>query len=281
MNNITHLVTFGCSFTEGSELGNKLFGFDESITPCSHRGNASEAHVDYMQRHAWPAVLAGLMGAKVLNYGKCGDGNTEIAETMAAQLPIITARINPANILVIPMWTDMSRIIPYIRMRHMLIIPRYSTDNIHQFGSIHDLPTDGVSKGLMVGINNYLVDHWCDINNTVRDALHARHYGELICARLGCRVVHAHAMWEDPAWYGSEATEWRHGHCNANLEQYHNSISFGEDTIPLGNNVADFLNNTVHSFGGYTTAKGYAYGTGGHPLEEAHAAYAHWVFSQL
>jgi hypothetical protein len=115
------LLTNGCSLTEGAELGNAQFGYDEKKndpnTGIRLKHLMSQEHWDHLTTHCWPALVASKIGYDLENLGYGGSSNRRIARlTMERVEAHLKAGMDPKDIFVFIGFTDMSRF--EVRMDH-------------------------------------------------------------------------------------------------------------------------------------------------------------------
>lgn len=110
------LYANGCSLTEGAEIGNEQFRYDEHTRIASNRsillGLTPPAidHATYMEQNAWPNKLKEKLGYDVsVNGALSGASNTRIARTTIRDVSKLLKTTKPEDIFVVINWTSLTR----------------------------------------------------------------------------------------------------------------------------------------------------------------------------
>jgi hypothetical protein len=160
------LYANGCSLTEGSELGNKQFGWDEKkfgVATSRTYSALTPQHYAHMEYHAWPAVLARSLGMEVLNEGLGGSSNERIARTTISAVGKLLKTHKPEDIFVIVGWTAYERFETRHRGQWRQFIPdlvaqiqKNTTDLSPEFLDYLKKHVKWVSGDPIYNITNYL-----------------------------------------------------------------------------------------------------------------------------
>lgn len=281
MTNPTTVVAYGCSFTEGSELGDSQF-ITSPRAYCTPKNKCTQPHIDYIDSHSWPSLIASMVGAKCINYGWGGSGNDVIASDIFSTLPDIVSTVDdPTDVLVVVCWSQLQRLaVAQNNITNRLVPGIMPSLSVYEFQSLYHFDdTTQSGKWLLDKTSNFMTGVWNHPNNTIF------HFLRILCGvvdslkLLGVRWYMCWAMTEHPHLYGLE--EFDNDMLNYNdvtnrlLKAVRDrGVSEHWFNEPQFSDVRNVLDCSQASFHGMTERMKYPVGKFKHPLELAHQQWA-------
>lgn len=126
------LYANGCSMTEGSELGNIKFGWDEAkygTGTARHYYHISDEHKAYMEKYSWPTVLQQKMDIEnIFNNAWGGGSNARILRTTICDVNKLLQTYKANEIFVAIGWTNFGRFELRHRDKWVQFIPNMIQD---------------------------------------------------------------------------------------------------------------------------------------------------------
>lgn len=281
---IKFLYANGCSLTEGAELGNAKFGYDEKKWgPNSMRnwgaksirnwGGASHEHSKYMEETSYPFLLKEKLEIpEFKNAAIGGSSNRRIVRTTLADIEEALTKYNAAEILVLIGFTFMDR---YEFFKLDIRWPQIVSGLSSRFLT-HEEEKYAVANEELIGNNlgELIIRHQLEV-------LSLKHYLE----SKGIKYVFTYATQNS---LESEFSKRAFNDVvNSNhLDQYWTMMEFDKwilyDAVKFVNDPSYIMANITHySFNSFTFRNNHARGKGHHPLEAAHAGWAEYIYQKL
>lgn len=268
------LYSNGCSMTEGSELGNRKFNYDETTVkgPNTSRATVNPDHAAYMEAHAYPAIVARNLNIPSQQNGAlCGSSNARIVRTTISDVEELCKQYDPSELFVLVGFSNTSRFEHYANNKFQQVVNQ-APRNKFGFGNIieHDLHK---YFRLKIEIEK----------NSVAFAL-AEHFVEVLTLKQyleskNIKFLFSYGLVEH---FGEHETPEQIDVINQNKEiqtlfslcEYDNPKVWIVDVV-RSKTLTEFLHNTTsYSFFDYTVRRRLLSGYGGHPLEQAHETWA-------
>jgi hypothetical protein len=127
------LYANGCSLTEGSELGNVKFNYDEAkYGPNTFRemDHLTPEHIEHIETHSWPYIVKKTLGIENhFNNAFGGSSNRRIVRVTMADVEGMITRgdYKPEEILVVIGWSSFDRFETYSKDHFAQIVPSHHT----------------------------------------------------------------------------------------------------------------------------------------------------------
>lgn len=268
------LYANGCSMTEGAEIGNRKFNYDETTHrgPSSHRSGIPKDHAEYMEAHAYPAVVANLLNIpNQINDGLGGSSNRRIVRTTIARLEEQCLTYDPSELFVVIGFSNINRFEHFGLSRFEQII--YHPPK-NKFGFGHMIETDD-QKYFRLKV---------DVGQASLEEMLVQHFMEVLLLKQyleskKIKFVFSYGLIEPfPTMFTQEQID--RACSNKEIQTLFNLVEYTKPDVWVvdvirSNTLPDFIRNiTSYSFFDYVVRRRFLSGTGGHPLEQAHDAWA-------
>lgn len=272
------LYANGCSMTEGCELGNRQFNYDESkngpITSRLPLYELSPEHISHMQTHNWSYILKNLLNIPYYkNSARSGSSSKRIVRTSIVDILDLLTRYDAKDILVIIGWTRINRFelldpsgikyqfAPGTRVRsRTLLHPK-----IQEMADIYELY---ISQNLY---NNQL-EHFSDI-------IHMQSF----LKNKGINYIFLYTTYENmqKSYYENEFINTIN---DTTIKSLYSDIDNSRFIFYDNNNLSleyRVRNIKQSSFEYFTYKNKFPIGNGHHPLEEAHLHWGEFMFNAI
>lgn len=281
---IKHLYANGCSMTEGCELGNNKFGFDEKAHYCGpytnrkfledikkpNKNHDPVNHRKYMAENSWPNRLRAKLGIEsYTNDGYSGASNFRIVRTTMASVNELLKTYQAEELLVVIGWSGFSRYELFYENAWWTLSPTFSKI---------DIPNKDLAK--MCELYNkwiipelrYLVSTHLMHVNQMKDFLESRNIKYVFSYGIAEAMNLNYSM--DERWELEN---------NKEIRSLYELSGFGKNWVfndPLGEfgeapSYETFIEKMTHkAFFDFAKDKNFKFGSGLHPLETAHDAWA-------
>lgn len=272
------LYANGCSMVEGCELGNAEYEYDESKTgPITSRApyyNLSPQHIQHMQTHCWSYVLKCFL--EIQNYqngARAGAGGKHIVKTTIIDVLALLENYKPEEIFVVIGWTRINRFefldpsgVEYQfapgtnAPSRSLLHPK-----IREMASIYE-------TYIAQNLKNNQLQHFIDV-------IELQNF--LVANKI--KFMFSYGTYENMKKSYSE-NDFKLTVNDDTIKLLHrniddsNFIFYGEHNSSLDYRVRDIKSA---SFEHFAFSNNYPIGNGQHPLEEAHHAWADFLFTEI
>ena len=265
---IKMLYANGCSLTEGSELGNDKFNFDEKkYGPNTSRifDHLTKEHVAYIESNNYVYRLKEMLNIpEHQNNALGGSCNKRILRTSIIDIEFLLTKYDPSEIFVVIGWTSFDRTEVFTGTHFQQVVPSHIP---HDFTKGQKKYMEYYSEVVLEQLEDVLLRHMSEII-ILKKYLEKKNITYLF--------TYALASYLEPD-YGDEAVQIASKNHDVNV--FTNFVNY--ESWFLGPNLkfpADmyelFLKMNSFTFYDFANKNGYKCGNGFHPLEEAHEAWA-------
>lgn len=269
------LYANGCSMTEGSELGNLKFNFDEKTHgPNSNRdhNHVSMEHAQYMEKNAYPSLLTQNLNIQHHKNGALsGSSNRRIVRTTINDVEELCRTYDPSEIFVFIGFSTLDRFEYYNGIRFMQIVP--NTVRAEK-SPLKRLPKE---------VFKYL-EARSDIGNDPLLELLAQHFSDVLLLKQYLEQKNIKFLFSygivNRLWQQYTDEEIQHACKNKEIStmfelcEFKNPEKWVVDVIRPVTLREYILECGNFSFFEYLVLRKMHVGNGGHPLEHAHIAWA-------
>ena len=272
------LYANGCSLTEGSELGNVEFGYDEKkYGPNTNRqfSKLTPEHLNHIETHSWPYLLKTKLGIpEHLNAGFGGSSNRRILRTTVEDIETLLRTYDPSEIFVIIGWTSFDRFEFYAgrnEQHFKQVVPSYIPDTFSK-------PEKTFIKSYDELVNGEIVDHFL---THMTQVLALKGYLE----SKGIKYLFTYSLTTYFTLQFSKEEIQRATFRYHGLSQWAKQMEYDKWCIANHSVPTDIetLIEEISEFSFYTFSKkkGFKTGNGLHPLEDAHEAWASHIHKYM
>lgn len=273
------LYANGCSMAEGCELGNAQFGVTDPANCMTSRfdKNITKEHSEHIIKNCWPYLLKDLLGIpQILNTAQGGSCNARIVRDTMVQVSTLLKTYKPEEIFVAIGWSRLSRLELYEKDYYYQVSAESTrfirNPEFKNFVLIHDMLANSEAKYVLgkhfaeiVALRNFLenkgikyffsygtIEHVPSMLSS--QELYKATYLEEVNALFGAPVLDAPWIFYDQ----------------------------NPNTIHKESTIKDYLFNLYSTcFQHFQIVNNYARGLGNHPLEEAHQAWAKFLYAKI
>jgi hypothetical protein len=272
---IKMLYANGCSLTEGSELGNAQFKYDEKKNgPSTARGMSDlpAGHMEYMETHSYPYILKNLLGIKNhMNSALGGSCNKRILRTSIIDIEQLLTAYDPSEIFVVIGWTAFDRTEIFSNHHFVQIIPSFDGANLTKDQKKYAAMYDEVIAGQL---DDLLLHHLTEVL-TLKNYLKNK----------GIRYVFSYGLTSYIEQQFDEV-ELLRASKNHDVTKFIDLVDYNSWALPPNTSVSADYEQLLKSlctlcFYNFTVSNGYKQGTGLHPLDEAHNDWANVLYKYI
>jgi len=260
------LYANGCSMTEGSELGNKKFNYDESkFSPNISRtfNVPSPEHIEHMMTHNYSFIAKELLGIpNIVNDAEGGGSNSRIVRTTILGVNNLLKTHKPEEILVVVGWTTVDRFEYMMYDRYAQFIPGHIKHTTLPSGFVRlaKLHAEWASTDLLHCMTSHLMG-----------ILHLKNYLESV----GVDYVFSYGL-SNHLEHSFEESDIKKIQDNDQLKDLYEMVmndrwffnEWYQGRVEDYKTFIDFFSRI--SFYSHSIDHGFKQGTGLHPLEDAH-----------
>jgi hypothetical protein len=266
---IKMLYANGDSMTEGSELGNAKFNYDEKkYGPGSYRTapHMTKEHAEHMETNSYPYVLKKILGIENhINAAMGGSSNRRIVRTTIADVEALLKTYKPEEILVVIGWSAADRFELYNEGHYSQIIPGYAVSSMFSNRKKKIVVYDNLINS---EFHEVFIRHTLEII-ALKNYLESKGIKHLFCYGLATFFLQQ---------YGEDTirNEFR---MHQELRTFTDLAEFDQWFIPppipeVASRAELVLDLPKYSLYSHSHNLGFPRGNGGHPLEEAHKDWA-------